>query len=620
MPQWQYGAAQRLAGIEFGDGTFWDADAMEARFEPAPGTHGDDEIFGSDGDDLIDALAGDDYVETGAGNDIVRGGPGADDLEAWGEGNNLLDAGPGDDYLYEEGRTLVIGGAGDDWIDHYGDGGVIAFNPGDGNDTVYAAGAMTLSIGGGVQPDDLSLAQDGTDLLLDVAGAGSIRLTRQWEADPSAWPEITLQLFGSVHLYDFTAVIGAPGPLGDALEANRISDSDTDGIGGAIAWQYATTGSTGALADEPLRSVLAADGFGVAPQPIALAQPNRPPRLAAPVADQSALEDELFVFALPAATFFDPDLGDTLAYGAEVPPWLQFDAASATFSGTPGNDDVGTVEIVVSATDGDGESATDAFALEVLNVNDAPYLVAPLAAQRGRRGRRLCFRSRARSPTSMRATRSPTRRRFADGGALPAWLFVRPGERELQRCAGIRRRRSIHAARRRHRLGGRERGGRFHARHPRERAAGRSGRRRASWPPSRQGPRRDDHDDPHDHEHERRTDRGHERHLFDSLSRAPGQAAAVRLQLARARARAPQTAGSALAGGDPAQLGARRARRREAGQRRRRPRSRRRQLERPAAPRSRRRARLRLRRLDRRRARAGGFTPFEGLREGFRRL
>ena len=199
----------------------------------------------------------------------------------------------------------MIGGAGDDWIEHYGDGGVIAFDPGDGNDTVYAAGAMTLSIGGGVHPDDLALERDGADLLLDVAGAGSIRLTRQWEDDPAAWPEITLQLFGSVHLYDFNAALGAPGAFGDALEANKISDSESDGIGGAIAWQYATLGSTGALTTEQLRSGLADPAFALEPQPIALAQPNRPPRLAVPIADQSSLEDEPFVFAclrVPSST------------------------------------------------------------------------------------------------------------------------------------------------------------------------------------------------------------------------------------------------------------------------------------------------------------------------------
>ena len=385
---------------------------------------------------MIDALAGDDYVETGSGNDIVRGGPGADDLESWGGGGKLLDAGPGDDYVYDEGGALVIGGAGDDWIEHYDDSSVIAFNPGDGNDTVYAAGAMTLSIGGGVQPGDLSLAQDGDDLLLDVAGAGSIRLTRQWEDDPTAWPEITLQLFGSVHLYDFSAVIGTSGPLGDALEANRISDSESEGLGGAIAWQYATTGSIGSLSDAQLGSVLADPGFGSAPQPIALEQPNRPPQLAAPIPKQSALEDEPFVFTLPGGSFVDPDIGDALVYGAEVPPWLQFDPASATFSGTPGNDEVGTVEVIVSATDGAGESAAGSFTLEVVNVNDAPYLVAPLAAQGGTEGQTLAFSVAGAFADVDAGDALAYAASLADGSALPGWLAFDPASHIFSAAPG----------------------------------------------------------------------------------------------------------------------------------------------------------------------------------------
>ena len=339
VSDWFAGEA-RLGGIEFADGTFWDADEMEARFETAPGTPQDDYILGSEGDDVIDALAGDDYVETGSGNDIVRGGPGADELESWGGGGKLLDAGPGDDYVYDEGGALVIGGAGDDWIEHYDDSSVIAFNPGDGNDTVYAAGAMTLSIGGGVQPGDLSLAQDGADLLLDVAGAGSIRLTRQWEDDPTAWPEITLQLFGSVHLYDFGAVIGTSGPLGDTLEANKISDSESEGLGGAIAWQYATTGSIGSLSDEQLGSVLADPGFGSAPQPIALEQPNRPPQLAGRSRSVGARRRACSSSPCPAAASAISTLGDAsprrhARRGSPLPAWLAFDAASGPSPARP---------------------------------------------------------------------------------------------------------------------------------------------------------------------------------------------------------------------------------------------------------------------------------------------
>ncbi len=312
-------------------------------------------------------------------NDLLVGLDGYRDALYGGFGSDLIDAHGGDDFLEIEDRGFVIGGPGDDRIEHWGEAAVIAFNPGDGNDTVYAAGALTLSIGGGVAPGDLSLAQEGGDLVLGVANAGSIRLTREWEDDPGAWPEITLQLFGSVHLYDFNAAIDSIGePLGEVLEANKISYSESAGLGGAIAWLYATTGSIDSLSNEELRAVLADPGFAIAPQPIAPAETNRAPELAQPLANQSAVEGEPFMFALPAATFSDPDAGDSLAYGAALsdgsalPAWLAFDPASAAFSGTPGFSDAGSYLLRVTATDSSGASASAELALEVAEGTPPP--------------------------------------------------------------------------------------------------------------------------------------------------------------------------------------------------------------------------------------------------------
>src|SRR5512135_1692705 len=318
----------------------------------------------------------------GDGNDVMDGLDGYADALYGEGGSDLIEARGGDDRIDVRDRALVIGGAGDDRIDHYGEAAVIAFNPGDGNDTVHAAGALTLSIGGGVAPGDLTLAQDGADLLLGVAGAGSIRLTREGEDDPAAWPEITLQLFGSVHLYDFNAALEMSAlPFGDALAVNEISFSESAGLGGAIAWRYATTGSTGSLTSEELSTVLADPRFATAPQPIEPAPPNRPPVLAQPLANQSAVEGKAFVFALPAAAFSDPDPGDALAFGAALvdgsalPAWLAFDPASATFSGTPGFADAGSYLVRVTATDSSGASASAELALDV--AEGAPPPVEP---------------------------------------------------------------------------------------------------------------------------------------------------------------------------------------------------------------------------------------------------
>jgi hypothetical protein len=105
---------------------------------------------------------------------------------------------------------------------------------------------------------------------------------------------------------------------------------------------------------------------------------NDRPTLANPLADQNAAENAAFSYRVPTGSFADVDVGDTLSYsarlssGANLPTWLSFDAASRTFSGTPGNAEVGNLNVRVTATDLSGTSVSDDFELTVSNVNDAP--------------------------------------------------------------------------------------------------------------------------------------------------------------------------------------------------------------------------------------------------------
>lgn len=71
-------------------------------------------------------------------------------------------------------------------------------------------------------------------------------------------------------------------------------------------------------------------------------------------------------FAAAGAT-----LAASLDSGLALPAWLHFNAATGTFSGTPGATDVGPLRIVVSADVG-GVTTHDSFVLQVLNVNAAP--------------------------------------------------------------------------------------------------------------------------------------------------------------------------------------------------------------------------------------------------------
>jgi hypothetical protein len=109
------------------------------------------------------------------------------------------------------------------------------------------------------------------------------------------------------------------------------------------------------------------------------AMSNLAPGVASPMADQSTAEDSLFSFQVPAATFADADfeIGDALAYSVTgtLPSWLAFDPVDRTFTGTPLNADVGSLDVEVKATDSQGAFATDAFTLTVANTNDAPVAV-----------------------------------------------------------------------------------------------------------------------------------------------------------------------------------------------------------------------------------------------------
>jgi Ca2+-binding RTX toxin-like protein len=105
---------------------------------------------------------------------------------------------------------------------------------------------------------------------------------------------------------------------------------------------------------------------------------NNPPTVANLIPDQTVNEDTALNFTFNANTFSDVNTGDTLSYNAtlangnSLPSWLNFDAQTRTFSGTPTNNDVGILSLKVTATDIAGATAEDIFDIAVANVNDPP--------------------------------------------------------------------------------------------------------------------------------------------------------------------------------------------------------------------------------------------------------
>jgi hypothetical protein len=71
-------------------------------------------------------------------------------------------------------------------------------------------------------------------------------------------------------------------------------------------------------------------------------------------------------------TATDPDGGEVtlssmLAGGGELPSWLTFDPATGTYTGMPQQSDVGSILVTTTATDSQGETAFDTFAITVLS-------------------------------------------------------------------------------------------------------------------------------------------------------------------------------------------------------------------------------------------------------------
>ncbi|HEY6565187.1 MAG TPA: putative Ig domain-containing protein, partial [Pirellulaceae bacterium] len=170
-----------------------------------------------------------------------------------------------------------------------------------------------------------------------------------------------------------------------------------------------------------------ADRFGVYARILnGPVQPNSPPTVITPLADQSVNEATAFTFNASTA-FSDPD-ADPLTFsiaqlgGGALPAWLQFNTTTGEFSGTPTLTDAGITDIVVTATDPDGATASDTFRLTVVdNHNLAPTVSTPLVDQSVTEGTIFNFNASTAftDPNGDVLTFSIAR---DGGGALPTWL------------------------------------------------------------------------------------------------------------------------------------------------------------------------------------------------------
>ncbi len=104
---------------------------------------------------------------------------------------------------------------------------------------------------------------------------------------------------------------------------------------------------------------------------------NQPPTLAADIPDQDIYSGDALNLSI-LSNFNDPD-GDPLSYTATLadtsplPDWLSF--SNGTFTGTPGDDNEGSITVQVTATDNKGLNASSMFKINIIKKATPPTQV-----------------------------------------------------------------------------------------------------------------------------------------------------------------------------------------------------------------------------------------------------
>ncbi|MBP9714332.1 MAG: putative Ig domain-containing protein [Sterolibacterium sp.] len=433
------------------------------------GTALTDRIRGGEGNDLIEATPGDDWLAGEDGNDTyaVRLGDGMVSIDdvAEEEVGNVLRFGPGidPDTLHNNLRFDADDNGGYALILPYGDNGEVVrlsgFDPqdvlgshaverfefADGTAVDYATLVSWIfvvegdnDIAGnvldGTNVNDRLYGYDGDDLM--VSGEGEDVLTGGWGGDVllggAQRDNYVFNLGDGEDLIEDELDAGIGNVLifgeGIAREEVRLEVEGDDllvhyGSQGDVVRvsHYAPDGADGGAVIDMFEF---ADGSVVTLREFM----DQPPELAPLIDDQVALEDVAFSLLLPSP-FIDVDgrnvlMQVTLLGGEALPGWLQYDAATHTLFGTPGNDDVGEWRLALTATDLVGVSISQAFNLSVTNANDAPQVAIVLADQQATEDSSFVFTvpQEAFRDVDVGDTLALAAAQ-ADGSALPSWLY-----------------------------------------------------------------------------------------------------------------------------------------------------------------------------------------------------
>lgn len=128
-----------------------------------------------------------------------------------------------------------------------------------------------------------------------------------------------------------------------------------------------------------IQSVLSPDSISITPAEIkqSVLPVNDAPVSIPPFPSTTGLQDTPLQYVVPSGLFKDIDdkvltLSAYTAPGVPLPAWLKFDPVNKSFSGTPGNMDVGQRQVFIRATDAAGAFSEAPVKIDILNINDAP--------------------------------------------------------------------------------------------------------------------------------------------------------------------------------------------------------------------------------------------------------
>jgi hypothetical protein len=222
--------------------------------------------------------AGADFMLDFSGASIMQGGDGNDGLYAWG------------------GNAMLVGGKGNDNCTTLSGSRVIAFNRGDGNDTLwdYSGARTTVSLGNGITYADMGLTKTGNDLVLGT-GAGESIAFKDWYAATASHTAFNLQaiaesmtgyipgganalLNNKIETFDFLGMVSAfdaarvanpeltAWSLTNALADFHLSGSDTEALGGDLAYQYGKSGNLSVVGLTAAQSIVSDPMFASSAQ------------------------------------------------------------------------------------------------------------------------------------------------------------------------------------------------------------------------------------------------------------------------------------------------------------------------------------------------------------------